>query len=214
MKHQHTALTKLPAGVAFAGAGVLTLGLMTAAPPSDAVKSELLSVHLSASAFTPMAYSSALVPTEALSPSSVTAQPVSAASVGSEAGQSWLAPTLVAVCAITVVCGVAAVGLIVGSVVLAPVLYPVLKLVLPIVAKIRDAIAGFLGLPLPSTAAARAASAIPASSASAAAEPAATTKRARSNAVAPQDRSYRTVGSGRASTAKPSAERRQRHGSR
>lgn len=240
MKDQNAARTTLTAGAAFAAAGVLTMGLMTAAPPSDAFKSEPGSIRLTVLTFSPMAYSTELLQrfndsampdlpaaaitsgpgaevssTAASSSSSISAQPIPVASIGSEAGQSWLAPMLVTVCAITVVCGVVAAGLIVGSVVLAPVLYPVLKLVLPILSKIRDAIAGLLDLPLPSTAAVRAASATPVSRTRVAAEPVGTTPpRARPNVVATQDRSRRTVGSGRPSTTKPSAERRQRHGSR
>lgn len=219
MNYRSNAQTTLASGAAFASAGILTMGLMTAAPASDAVKYELRSLRVTASAFSPMAYSSAIaadVPsTRALSRSSVPAQPIPAASPDSDPGQSWLAPALVTVCAITVVCGVVAVGLIVGSVVLAPVLYPVFKLVLPIVAKIRDAVAGFLGLPLPSTAAARvAASAKSASRTRATATPAATpSKRARPNVVVTQDRSHRTGGFDRAAAVKRS-EARQRHGSR
>ena len=239
MKCQHTEQTKLSTGAAFASAGILTLGLMTATPPSDAFKSESGSLHLTVAAFSPMAYSSALlqrfddsslldlpsaavttgtgVPSaRASTSSSIPVQQIPAASIASEAGQSWLATTLVAVCAITVVCGVVAVGLIVGSVVLAPVLYPVLKLVLPVVAKIRDAIAGLLGLPLPSSAAVRiGASAKPGSRTRATAGLAATTsKRARPSVVAAQDRSHRTASSGRTSTVKPSGGGRQLHGSR
>lgn len=219
MTYRNNARTTLTSGAAFAGAGILTMGLMTAAPPSDAVKFELQPLLMTTSAFSPMAYSTAIgadVPsTRALTPSSVPVQPIPAASTVSSSGQSWLAPALATVCAISVVCGVVAVGLIVGSVVLAPVLYPVLRLVLPIVAKIRDALAGFLGLPLPSTAAARvAASAKPASRTRATATPAATpSKRTRPNVVVTQDRSHRTGGFDRAATAKRS-EGRQRHGSR
>lgn len=240
MNDDNAARSRLTAGAAFAGAGVLTMGLMTAAPPSDAFKSEPGSVRLAVSTFSPMAYSTQLLqrfndsalpdlstaaitsgagagipPSGASSTSAVSAQPISAASISSESGQSWLAPTLVAVCAITIVCGVVAAGLIVGSVVLAPVLYPVLKLVLPILSKIRDAIAGLLGLPSSSAATARVASANPVSRTRGVAESEGVTpRRGRPNVLATQDRSRSTVGSVRPSPAKRSAEGRARHGSR
>lgn len=239
MKAQCAARTTLTAGAAFVGAGVLAMGLMTATQASDAFKSGPGSIRLTVSTFAPMAYSTELLQgfnDSALpdlsvaaftrgagadilhvgaSPSSASAQPISAASSGSDLGQSWLAPTLVAACAITIVCGVVAAGLIVGSVVLAPVLYPVLKLVLPILSKIRDAIAGLLGRPSSSTAAARVASASPVSRSRFSAESVgAMPRRERPNVLAKQDSSRRTVGSGRPSTSQHSAEGRQRHGSR